>query len=97
MMKFSGFAVWYCLVILSLLCLGRIEETEAVTCNAAELSPCLPAIVNGSPPTEQCCQKAREHESCICTYMKDPQFGKYFESPNARKIVQACGLNWPKC
>ncbi|KAL3521349.1 hypothetical protein ACH5RR_019498 [Cinchona calisaya] len=97
MMKFAGFAVCYCLVILSLGCLGRIQETETVICYARALTPCLPAIENGSPPTELCCQKAREQEPCFCTFMKDPQFRKYFEGPNARKTVEACGLKWPNC
>nr|CDG03100.1 LTP (lipid transfer protein) [Coffea canephora] len=97
MKKSSGVALCWCLVALLLVGLGQIQEAEAAGCNAQALSPCLPSIINGTPPSKQCCTNAKEQEPCFCNFIKDPAYGKIIKNPNTKKTLEACGLKWPTC
>ncbi|KAF7136174.1 hypothetical protein RHSIM_Rhsim08G0083800 [Rhododendron simsii] len=76
---------------------GEVPVVEAATCNAVELSPCLAAITMGAPPSQACCDKLKEQEPCLCGYIKDPNLGRFVNSPNAIKVQKSCGIPAPKC
>ncbi|XP_042509393.1 non-specific lipid-transfer protein 2-like [Macadamia integrifolia] len=86
-----------CVMLVMMLVLGEVSLSMAVTCNALELSPCLPAITTGSAPSETCCVKLKEQESCLCGFAKDPNLRKYLLSPNAKKVATSCGIPIPTC
>ncbi|CAA3028972.1 non-specific lipid-transfer protein 2-like [Olea europaea var. sylvestris] len=94
-MKKAGCAVLYLVAVVVLL--GNMHMTEAVTCNAAELTPCLDAFTSPRPPSAVCCSKLNEQKPCLCGYIKDPRFAKYVKSPKAKKVASSCGVPIPKC
>ncbi|KAL2527910.1 non-specific lipid-transfer protein 2-like [Forsythia ovata] len=93
-MKKAGFAVLYFVAMVVLL--GELHVSEAVTCNASELNPCLPAITSGNAPSAVCCSKLQEQKPCLCGYLKDPTLKQYVNSPNAQKVVNSCGVPTPR-
>lgn len=74
------------------LMVAEVHVTEAVTCSAIQLSPCLEAITKSKAPSAACCSKLREQKPCLCGYVKDPNLKKYVNSPGARKAASACGV-----
>ncbi|CAN0896613.1 Probable non-specific lipid-transfer protein AKCS9 [Linum grandiflorum] len=73
------------------------SEVAAADCNPGDLLPCLPAITSGSKPTDECCGKLKDQETCLCGYVKNPAFGKYVNSPEAKKVIAACDVPKPSC
>ncbi|MBA0655475.1 hypothetical protein Goklo_007955, partial [Gossypium klotzschianum] len=51
---------------------GESRTAEAVTCNPAELSPCIPALESSSAPSRDCCSKLKAQQPCLCGYIKNP-------------------------
>ncbi|KAI8031936.1 hypothetical protein LOK49_LG01G03492 [Camellia lanceoleosa] len=70
---------------------------KAVTCNPTELSPCIDAYTSSKPPSTTCCVKLREQKPCLCGYKKDPNLSQYVNSPNTKRIANACGVPIPTC
>ncbi|KZV16856.1 non-specific lipid-transfer protein 2-like [Dorcoceras hygrometricum] len=91
----TGIALWW--LMLAVVVLAAAHETAAVTCNALELSPCMPAITGSSSPSDACCRKLKEQQPCLCQYMKNPVFRPYVDSPNAKKVSATCGVATPAC
>ncbi|KAI9088577.1 hypothetical protein K1719_029691 [Acacia pycnantha] len=83
-------------VMLALFC-AETEVSMAVTCNALQLSACASAITSSTPPTSLCCTKLKEQRPCLCGYMKNPNLQKLVNSPNARKVADACASPFPTC
>ncbi|KAJ9562348.1 hypothetical protein OSB04_007508 [Centaurea solstitialis] len=77
--------------------LGRIQKANAATCNPQELLPCAGSLSSGAPPSVACCSKLKAQQPCFCGYLKNPSLGQYINSPNAKKVVSACGVSVPKC
>ncbi|KAJ8773080.1 hypothetical protein K2173_028257 [Erythroxylum novogranatense] len=92
-MKASYAAIGTLLVLL----MAEAELTMAVTCNPFQLSPCAAAITSGAPPSPLCCTRLKEQKPCLCQYLKDPRFGSYVNSPNAKKVASTCRASNPKC
>ncbi|MBF6189543.1 hypothetical protein IU482_30525, partial [Nocardia farcinica] len=44
-----------------------------------------------------CCSSLRAQQGCFCQFAKDPRYGRYVNSPNARKAVSSCGIALPTC
>ncbi|TKY50880.1 Non-specific lipid-transfer protein 2 [Spatholobus suberectus] len=85
-------------ITLTLLLLAQTELSKAaVTCNALQLSACASAITSSSPPSAVCCSKLKEQRPCLCQYLKDPNLKRLVNSPNARKVANACGSPFPTC
>ncbi|XP_010528501.1 PREDICTED: probable non-specific lipid-transfer protein AKCS9 [Tarenaya hassleriana] len=84
------------IALATLLLIKTAPLTEAA-CVVTELAPCLPAITTGGNPSAECCGKLKEQESCLCGYVKNPAFAQYVSSPNARKVLSACGVPYPSC
>ncbi|BAT93804.1 hypothetical protein VIGAN_08034100 [Vigna angularis var. angularis] len=85
-------------VVLTLVALAETElYVTAVTCNALQLSACASAITSSNPPSSVCCSKLKEQRPCLCQYLKDPNLKKLVNSPNARKVANACGSPFPTC
>ncbi|RAL50789.1 unnamed protein product [Cuscuta campestris] len=82
-------------LIVTAMLVGQLRVTDAAQCTATELRPCLSAISSGQSPTPECCAKLKEQTPCLCGYRKDPQVGKYVNSPNARKVASSCGVSVP--
>ncbi|KAL3844897.1 hypothetical protein ACJIZ3_002300 [Penstemon smallii] len=72
-------------------------DAGAVNCSPVELSSCLGAVTGGGQPSPQCCGKLREQQPCLCGYIRNPSLRPYVNSPNARKVAAACGVNIPRC
>ncbi|CAN6302600.1 unnamed protein product [Urochloa humidicola] len=82
---------------LLLLVLMAAGGASAATCNAGQLSVCLPAITSGSKPSAGCCSGLKAQQGCFCQFVKNPAVGRYVSSPNARKTLAACGVAVPRC
>ncbi|KAH7852246.1 hypothetical protein Vadar_022436 [Vaccinium darrowii] len=92
--------VFWIIALVAVVVAPRGEVTmaaETVTCDPEELSPCLEAITIGTPPSKDCCDKLTEQMPCLCGYIKDPNFGKFINTPNAEKVQKSCGISLPKC
>ncbi|CAE5959661.1 unnamed protein product [Arabidopsis arenosa] len=80
-----------------LLTVAKIPVAEGVTCSPMQLASCAAAMTSSSPPSEACCAKLREQQSCLCGYMRNPLLRQYVSSPNARKVSNSCKIASPKC
>lgn len=85
------------LCALVIVLLGNAQKANAQTCNPQELRLCVVYLSNGAPPSAACCSKLKAQQPCYCRYTKNPNLGKYLNSPNAAKVATACGLSIPKC
>ncbi|XP_047152909.1 probable non-specific lipid-transfer protein AKCS9 [Vigna umbellata] len=84
-------------VVLVALLLIDVGPLAQAACSPAELSPCLPAITSGSSPSGACCTKLKQQKPCLCGYLQNPSLKQYVNSPNAKKVLSACGVPYPKC
>jgi hypothetical protein len=96
-MKKASCAALFAVVVVAVLLCEAPLPAEAVTCNTAELSSCLPAITKSSKPSSVCCGKLKEQKPCFCGYMKNPNLKQYLNSPNAKKVLSTCGVPYPNC
>ncbi|XP_009599113.1 non-specific lipid-transfer protein 2-like [Nicotiana tomentosiformis] len=94
-MKTSTFLAMF--LVLTLVLQGEFQASEAVTCSASQLSECVGAVTSSQAPSSACCSKMREQQPCLCGYMKDPSLRQYVNSPNARRVANACGVAVPSC
>ncbi|KAL6521539.1 hypothetical protein OROGR_018108 [Orobanche gracilis] len=97
MKKAMGGVVAWCMVVMVVVLVADVHETEAVTCNLYDLYLCLPVITISQPPSPECCSKLTEQVPCYCTYIKDPTIKPYLDSPIAKKVAETCGLTLPTC
>ncbi|CAA0821384.1 Bifunctional inhibitor/lipid-transfer protein/seed storage 2S albumin superfamily protein [Striga hermonthica] len=74
-----------------------VHESEAVTCDPTQLTPCLGAITGGNPPSAECCNKLKEQVPCYCGYLKNPVLRPYIESPGAKRVASTCGITISNC
>ncbi|CAN8272492.1 unnamed protein product [Cochlearia groenlandica] len=74
-----------------------IENSTKPPCTTIELTGCQQAILFGDKPTMECCGTLRAQQLCFCDFIKNPSFTKYVSSPQARKILKACGIPYPQC
>ncbi|MQL79839.1 hypothetical protein Taro_012296 [Colocasia esculenta] len=90
-----------CLLLLALVCialvLSRAPAASAATCSPLQLIPCAGAMNSAAKPSDLCCSRLREQQACFCQYARNPRYQKYFNSDNARKVSDACGVPFPKC
>ncbi|XP_062209582.1 non-specific lipid-transfer protein 2P-like [Phragmites australis] len=70
---------------------------SAASCNAGQLAACAPAISSGATPTAACCANLRAQQGCFCQFARNPTYGRYVSSPNARRTVASCGITLPRC
>lgn len=70
---------------------------RAASCNAGQLTVCAAAITGGAKPSAACCSNLRAQQGCFCQFAKNPTYGRYISSPNARKTVASCGITLPRC
>ncbi|VYS48225.1 unnamed protein product [Arabidopsis thaliana] len=70
------------------------EEVKA-TCEFTKFQVCKPEIITGSPPSEECCEKLKEQQSCLCAYLISPSISQYIG--NAKRVIRACGIPFPNC
>ncbi|MQM17767.1 hypothetical protein Taro_050744 [Colocasia esculenta] len=76
--------------------MGIPAAVEAVICNEADLaSQCGHAYTLGVP-SPRCCVKLREHQPCICKYMKKPLVQAHVRSRRGHHIFAVCHvpINW---
>ncbi|GJN09333.1 hypothetical protein PR202_ga27333 [Eleusine coracana subsp. coracana] len=85
------------MMVVLLVAMAGQEAALAASCNAGSLAPCVGAITGGGKPTASCCSNLRAQKGCFCQFAKNPAYGRYINSPNARKTVAACGLALPRC
>lgn len=98
MMKRGGVASFVGLAVVMVVVLAaEVHKTAAADCDPLALSPCLPAITGSGNPTAECCNNLKEQVPCFCQYLKNPAFAPYINSPNAKKVVTACGVQPPTC
>jgi hypothetical protein len=69
----------------------RESRTVPPGCDPVALRPCTP-VIWGQAPSAACCAKLREQKPCLCKYLS-----KYINSPEAMKVVAACGLKGLRC
>ncbi|KAJ9562347.1 hypothetical protein OSB04_007507 [Centaurea solstitialis] len=86
------------MVVVLLLSTANLQPVHAQRrCNPVELSWCLQAIVSNIPPSNTCCRKLKGQEDCLCREKADPTFGGYLALPGAKRVADACGVNFPNC
>ncbi|CAM8987710.1 hypothetical protein QQ045_008826 [Rhodiola kirilowii] len=71
--------------------------SEAATCNPGELSPCSNSFTSSAPPPPACCSKLKEQKPCLCSYIRNPAFAPYINSPNAKRVISVCKVPFPRC
>uniref|UniRef100_A0A0D9VNJ2 Bifunctional inhibitor/plant lipid transfer protein/seed storage helical domain-containing protein n=1 Tax=Leersia perrieri TaxID=77586 RepID=A0A0D9VNJ2_9ORYZ len=87
-----------CLVVVVVVAMAVVMGAGAAgRCDAGQLTVCAGAIAIGSRPTAACCSGLRAQQGCFCQFAKDPRYGRYINSPNARRAVSSCGLPLPSC
>ncbi|OEL16370.1 hypothetical protein BAE44_0022610 [Dichanthelium oligosanthes] len=84
-------------VLALVLVLAGAGGASAASCNVAQLAPCGPALSSGAAPSSSCCSSLKAQRSCFCQYAKNPAYGRYINSPNAKKIIASCGVTVPRC
>ncbi|GJN15130.1 hypothetical protein PR202_gb02022 [Eleusine coracana subsp. coracana] len=78
--------------------LNLAPGANAATCTPMQLTPCAPAIVGNAPPSPACCSKLKVHPAtCFCQYKRDPNMKRYVNSPNGKKVFDACRVALPRC
>ncbi|KAJ9540931.1 hypothetical protein OSB04_027437 [Centaurea solstitialis] len=80
------------MIVLTLLAMDfsiGMAQTEKTKCDPAQLVSCLGPIVKGTKPSSKCCSKLKEQKSCLCRYIKDPNYKKYVNSPGAKKLLRS--------
>ncbi|XP_050235596.1 non-specific lipid-transfer protein 2-like [Mercurialis annua] len=95
-MKASSSYVAVCTLLVLLLAEAQVTMA-AVPCNPTQLSSCVNAITSNTKPSALCCSKIKEQKPCLCTYLKNPNLGKFINTPNARRVASTCGTPYPKC
>lgn len=70
---------------------------SAQGCNASSLVVCAGPIISGSAPSAACCSNLRAQRGCFCQFARNPAYGSYVNSPNARKTLAACNVAVPRC
>ncbi|EOA25435.1 hypothetical protein CARUB_v10018768mg [Capsella rubella] len=73
------------------------ENSVKPPCNQIEITDCISAILYGDKPTAKCCGEMKAQQPCFCDFIKNPVFNKYVTSPQARAILQSCGIPYPIC
>ncbi|OEL33786.1 hypothetical protein BAE44_0005195 [Dichanthelium oligosanthes] len=66
-------------------------------CDPLALRPCAPAVIYGARPSGECCAKLREQKPCLCRYIKNPDLGRYINSPEGRRIAAVCRVRRLRC
>ncbi|WOG96755.1 hypothetical protein DCAR_0416091 [Daucus carota subsp. sativus] len=89
--------VSYPAIFLVFVLLLTAESSVAQQCNPTALTPCLPAFTGPDQPSQLCCTRLDQQKPCFCQYEKNPALQKYFNSPNAKKVSDACKIPIPKC
>ncbi|KAI3980435.1 hypothetical protein MKX01_038607 [Papaver californicum] len=95
--KNTSYLVMFAALALFAMMMMSNMSVSMAACQATELQPCLSAITSPTPASPLCCTKLKQQQSCLCQYVKDPNFGKYVNSPNAKKMLQKCGVAIPRC
>jgi hypothetical protein len=85
------------LLVVALLLAAAAETASAASCNAGQLAVCAAAITSGAKPSAACCSNLKAQQGCFCQFAKNPTYGRYINSPNARKTVASCGVSLPRC
>lgn len=85
------------MVVAMAVVLAMASGASAASCNAGTLATCVSAITGGGKPSAACCSNLHAQQGCFCQFAKNPAYGRYINSPNARKTVAACGLALPRC
>ena len=78
--------------------LVKFHVSMAVDCDIMELKPCLDYLDRGSPapsPDSECCHKLHQQESCLCDFVKNPKYRRYFKYPEAKRIAKVCRITIP--
>ena len=86
------------MMVLSTFLMVEVQVGMADNCNPLNLSSCLPSVMGNTAPAPDspCCNSLHaESASCLCSYAKNPDYGKYFKMPGARKVSQACSTPFP--
>ncbi|XVE60870.1 hypothetical protein DITRI_Ditri05aG0161600 [Diplodiscus trichospermus] len=96
MKRFSLVALCVVALVVVLLSGEKCTAADPVTCDPAELAPCLEAFTSPTPPSDICCSNLKEQSPCLCGYLEDPNIGKYFVgNPNAERVAKTCGIPYP--
>ncbi|KAL8034448.1 hypothetical protein ABFX02_12G029200 [Erythranthe guttata] len=103
MMKKGGVgsfvALWAVLMVVVLAAAG-LQKTAAADkiCKPWKLlEKCLPAFFGAEEPTLECCDQVKAQSPCLCEYRRHPSTTRYFNSPNADKLVRACHVGPRLC
>ncbi|GJN19824.1 hypothetical protein PR202_gb07134 [Eleusine coracana subsp. coracana] len=83
--------------VLAVVAAMSASGVSAQDCNAGSLAVCAGPILSGSPPSGACCSNLRAQRGCFCQFARNPAYGTYINSPNARKTLSACNIAVPRC
>ncbi|PWA78265.1 bifunctional inhibitor/lipid-transfer protein/seed storage 2S albumin superfamily protein [Artemisia annua] len=85
-------------MVLSTILMVEVQVGMADNCNPLNLMSCLSSIIGNIPPAPNspCCNSLHaESESCLCSYVKNPDYGKFLKMPGAGTVAKACSMSWP--
>ncbi|KAG8092191.1 hypothetical protein GUJ93_ZPchr0012g21003 [Zizania palustris] len=76
---------------------AAMAPAASAQCNAGSLAVCAEAILNGAAPSASCCSNLRAQQGCFCQFARNPLYSGYITSANARKTLNSCRVNIPRC
>ncbi|MQM02815.1 hypothetical protein Taro_035595 [Colocasia esculenta] len=80
---------------LLLVLLAVFHGAAAMACDKSMLLPCETATRTG--PTAECCARLLQLQPCFCDLLKDPIVRRSIGTPEAKKVLEICGVVIPRC
>ncbi|KAK9068244.1 hypothetical protein SSX86_012355 [Deinandra increscens subsp. villosa] len=96
-MKMSRASCVTGMIIAMIILMAQVNVGLAQACDPSRLTSCLPNIIGDTPPApnSECCNNLRAQIDCLCSYVKNPAFGRFLHMPGAKKVAQACSITFP--
>lgn len=76
---------------------GSRSKRDGESCVVEDLQNCFEIITSGSMMSTTCCEKLKEKQSCLCSYIKTPENKRILSSRRGRVYLSSCGIPYPSC
>ncbi|KAL1209131.1 putative non-specific lipid-transfer protein AKCS9 [Cardamine amara subsp. amara] len=76
---------------------GSGSKRNGESCVVEDLQSCFDIIRSGSMMLSTCCEKLEEKKSCLCSYIKSPEYKRILSSRRGRVYLSSCGISYPSC
>ncbi|PWA96353.1 hypothetical protein CTI12_AA039430 [Artemisia annua] len=94
-----SYASFILVMVLSTILMVEVQVSVADSCNVMNIMACVPSMIGiAQPPSRDspCCSSLHaESETCLCSYLKNPEYGQYLKMPGAARVADACRISFP--